>query len=436
MKSTHLKAVLILLTTLLPLSEKAFSQSSNPPSVNPANSNPSTDASALKSNSDNPNKNLPATRLKEMALDQINEKEALKEKIESLPPLDEKEALTRLKEMEELNKKIESLPPGIIRELCTELRNQLTYRMLLPSNCNSDNPNLNLPSTWLKEMESLKDPEIIEAGTRQEKITRKDRNIIIKGRVNGPVNLVNGQCYVLGSVQGPVAVVDGSVTVLGTVKDSVHVERGDIRVAGRIEGSANVVNGKILRNPAATIAGNKHKCFNTHNQSGFSFPIFYKYKISAAVLSIIFAILLVLIWPEHITESAKELGHNPLRYGAIGLVFWAVFWVLFAVALVASILLIGLPFVALLILILVAVNWYGFTVVFSWIGGSILRKIRGVESSSLVAVLTGGLLLEGLSFIPFLGWLLIWAAGWLAAGVAVLNVLRKTRSSNVKNPIS
>jgi len=83
----------------------------------------------------------------------------------------------------------------------------------------------------------------------------------------------------------------------------------------------------------------------------------------------------------------------------------------------------------LLILVMVAVKWYGFTVVFSWIGQLVLRKIRGVESSSLAAVVTGGLLLAGVRLIPFLGFLLIWAVGWLAAGVTVLNLLRQTRSS-------
>jgi cytoskeletal protein CcmA (bactofilin family) len=304
-------------------------------------------------------------------------------------------------------------------------------------------------------MESLKDPEIIEAGTSQEKITQIDRNLIIKGSVNGPVHVVNGQCYVLGSVQGPVAVVNGSVTVLGTVKDSVSVVSGNIRVAGRIEGSSHVVDGKILKSPEARIEGSTTECslngvanfignkfgnnnlnitrhYNFNMTPGLNAPpcfFFWKWKIAVAVLGIIFSGLLVLIWPEHFSEKAKELGQNPLRYGAIGIIFWIVFWALFAVALLASILLIGLPFVALLILVMVAVKWYGFTVVFSWIGQLVLRKIRGVESSSLAAVVTGGLLLAGVRLIPFLGFLLIWAVGWLAAGVTVLNLLRQTRSS-------
>lgn len=301
---------------------------------------------------------------------------------------------------------------------------------------------------------AMKNTDVIEEGETEENVSRIGRNVIIRGTVNGSVSVVSGQCFVMGKVNGPVSVVNGSVGIIGRVNGPVSVVAGDIRVAGVVTGNCSAVGGRVIKSPGAKVGGEtvelgsdglagalvkKIAGFNAGNQfhhrshpgycpvsslAGCS-HFFVIWRLLAGICLIFISLLLALIWPEHFAQTAGELGASPLKYFAVGFLFWVAFWVLLAIALLTSIILIGIPFLGALILLNLAIKWYGYTVLFTWIGHLIVRKLCKFEAAEIACVLTGGVVLVGLFSIPCLGFLLCFLAAKFAAGAAVFGAFRK-----------
>ena len=319
-----------------------------------------------------------------------------------------------------------------------------------------------LAQRWIKESENLENKDVISAESTVDNVFKMGRNVIIEGTVNGEVSIQNGQCFVLGTVNGSVSVEHGSLTVIGKVNGPVEVYGGDLRVAGEIKGSSDVVGGKILKTSSANIRGattefhldgaagklldaliamgstipNDEVSINSHQSissskpknQGFDsahLPFLFLWKVFTVIMSIIFPIILILIWPGHFLQKSQELKKEPLKCGAIGVLFYIGYWSLVLCAFFLSLMLIGLPFLGLLLLIDVCLIWYGYAVLYSWVGQMILGKFRGSESSVLFAFLAGAAILCALSFVPYLGFSLGLVERWIAAGVAVLAVIRR-----------
>jgi cytoskeletal protein CcmA (bactofilin family) len=331
----------------------------------------------------------------------------------------------------------------------------------------------NLAQRWIKESENLENKDVISAGSTVDNVFKMGRNVIIEGTVNGEVSIQNGQCFVLGTVNGSVSVTHGSLTVIGKVNGPVEVSGGDLRVAGEIKGSSDVVGGKILKTSSANIRGNitefhldgpagklldaviafvanipnddvsinRHQSISSSKLKNQGFesaylPFLFLWKVFTVSMSIIFPIILILIWPGHFLQKSHELKKEPLKCGAIGVLYYIGYWSLVLCAFFLSLMLIGLPFLGLLLLIDVCLIWYGYAVLYSWVGQMILRKFRGVESSVLFAFLAGAAILCALSFVPYLGFSIGLVGRWIAAGVAVLAVIRHWKRSIAATPSS
>jgi Zn-dependent protease with chaperone function len=149
------------------------------------------------------------------------------------------------------------------------------------------------------------------------------------------------------------------------------------------------------------------------------------WKAYSGLLLILCSLVLVLIWPQHFLKAADDLGENPVKYLGVGLLFWILYIFLMILSVIASFLLIGLPFLGFLIVLGFAMKFYGFAVVYSWIGGLILRKFRSSEDSALAFVVTGGIALLALHFIPYLGIILFFLAAKIASGTAIYGVYQQ-----------
>lgn len=295
---------------------------------------------------------------------------------------------------------------------------------------------------WLAEANEQPGAEMIETASKVERI---NQSVIIRGKVNGPCNLVNGDLYVLGEVQGPVSVIKGDVTVLGQVHGPVKAVLGDVRVAGKVDGPVNVIAGRLLRSEGAHISSST-SVLNGMSEAETSWMANWQEEdldnlLDSLVSPWAFAFwgvllvwwlcapaLLALLMPEAIEQGETLLRANALKAVAFGLLFWAIFWFLTIAAALLCFLLVGIPILGLLALVYVAVKWFGLTVVFLWSGRRLCSLFGRQPSSLFPPLIVGAVVLGLIRMIPLLGAIVWIFAGLFAAGACVMCLSAKSQS--------
>jgi hypothetical protein len=133
------------------------------------------------------------------------------------------------------------------------------------------------------------------------------------------------------------------------------------------------------------------------------------------------ALLIGVFLPHQLVAIASTLQVNVLRAGILGLLSYGVIFIL---AVVFTISIIGIPFTVLLLVFTWAANLLG-TVSIAWlIGQKAWGALRRAHYPEVVYVLTGGLL-EAVRIIPVLGWLLWSVLGVFGFGAVVRSQMQR-----------
>ena len=305
-----------------------------------------------------------------------------------------------------------------------------------------------LPAAWLAEAQSDKNAEIIGKGMVGSSLSRIGTDIVAKGDIDGPVSLVSGNLYILGRVNGAISVIGGDATILGTVSGPVSVVGGNIRISGTINGSASTVGGRIERTPGASIVGETSTVGGSLNMFGPHFVHDWKFNHNGKPTHALFwwralmlvwwigaSALAVLIMPRPLENAARQLGAEPARTGAIGLLFWVVYLFILLMSVLLCFFIIGFPMLGLLVLGWLAVKWFGMTVVFLWFGRGLFQRLGWTATSDFLPVFAGAVVLGLLRMIPILGFLIWFVVDLLGAGIAILAFARSRQQPPPPQPI-
>jgi hypothetical protein len=250
--------------------------------------------------------------------------------------------------------------------------------------------------------------------------------------------VVTGQSVeVVGKVQGGVLVFGGDVTITGKVGGDVAVIGGSVyQPSGHVRGDVLVVGGRYNHDEIESVCrvgGTVTVYSNNHEglKSFFSNPArelllpsidrdYVGKRIAAALLRFLLALCIVAIVPKRVSVASERLVLDPLRIAAIGLVGTAV------IVLLAGIVLVKLPplgaavFLAPLLIGLLAIQVFGFVVVYFLVGRSIQRRLLGERSRShAVALLLGVLVLAIAGSLPVVGALVLSAVFVVSIGMAL-----------------
>jgi uncharacterized spore protein YtfJ len=134
---------------------------------------------------------------------------------------------------------------------------------------------------------------------------------------------------------------------------------------------------------------------------------------------LVLALLVALLLPHHITVVAATLQTSALRAGLIGLLSYGVVFVLAAVFTIS---IIGIPLTVLLLVLTWGAKLLG-TVSIAWlIGQKTAAAVRPRPYSEVIHVLIGGLMLGAVRIIPVLGWIL-----WLILGIVGLGAVLRSQ---------
>ena len=259
---------------------------------------------------------------------------------------------------------------------------------------------------------------------------------------------LDGDLAVLGGAaileQG--STVDGDVIILGGNLEAMGEINGDLVVIG---GNANLGPNTVVRGDAVTFGGN----VNTGNAriegeqisgEGLDFPLDFRwsrdldiplrnipgFRIStqARVLGYLFqcfmlaalAVLVVIFWPNPTGRVASAIVDQPVVAGGLGLLTIIVAPILL-ILLMVTICLIPVSIIGLILLVVAAV--------FGWVAlglevGQRLAKALNQEYQPVVEAGLGTLVLSlvvnGIGFIPCLGWLVPFLVAALGLGGVLL----------------
>jgi len=240
-------------------------------------------------------------------------------------------------------------------------------------------------------------------------------NVRIDGRATRDVVVVGGRLVINGEAERNVSCVGGTL-VLGP--------------RARVGRDVVVVGGRLERSDTARIGGEVvNVTFGPMQWMTPSWGGWWQYNPFAWILRttqlfywLLFALVAVALVGDRVSSTSHAISREPLRMGAIGLVALFALFFAFLILLVMSFLIIGIPFLLALIILWFVAYIFGVVAVFQSVGSRVMRLVGRPEASQIAIVLSGGLVMGILRYMPFFGWAL-----WTVAAIVGVGAVFATR---------
>lgn len=238
---------------------------------------------------------------------------------------------------------------------------------------------------------------------------------------------------VAGHAFADAVALDGTVTVSGRVDGDVLALGGDVRLAptARVGGDVFAVGGAIRAEPGAVIAGRSVSYPDASavwltllegpalGLSAAS-PLVVGGKLALLAGWLALAIAFFAVSGRSMLSTSRGVAEEPLRsfatgvVGVLALLLTALLFSAFAAALV------GVPLLALAVLLAVVLKLWGMVAVFHALGDWLGRRLLGRAPQALHAATLGLAVLGLIKFLPYVG---VWAwtvATFLGVGAALV----------------
>jgi hypothetical protein len=257
---------------------------------------------------------------------------------------------------------------------------------------------------------------------------------VAAGETQKNIFTIGGNAVVEGKVRQSVVAIGGTITVSGEVGDAVVGigSRIIVKSSAIINGDVVALGGTLEKEPGCTIRGDTvyfqsaeigDKIFGQGLFKGiFSLsllPIILLIKIIGIFIWLVLAVIGAALFPKPIAFAAGEIRRSFWSVFGIGILSLIIFSGLVIFAAILSIILIGIPVLLALVAAGFIIKVFGRLAVFYFFGDSLLRAFGSKRISAMGAVLMGLLVISLISFLPFVGFLVLLIlniAGW---GVAV-----------------
>ncbi len=245
----------------------------------------------------------------------------------------------------------------------------------------------------------------------------------------------------------------GTITVLGQVKENVLSFGGKIIIEGEVgelvlgfgseielkstavvKGDVVCLGGKLHKNPGTIIKGdtiyfelNSSEDINKIFKEGLGgifglslIPLFLIIKLLSLFVWFIFAVAVVGIFPRQITYASSQIRTRFWPVFGTGILSIMIFIMLVIIGTLLSLILIGIPILFALIIVGSIIKVFGRIILFYFLGESFLKILGKDQAAPIPAMLVGFLLFSVLSFIPILGFLVIFILSIIGWGVVIL----------------
>ncbi len=185
--------------------------------------------------------------------------------------------------------------------------------------------------------------------------------------VYGTAIAIFGDVQMQGAVNGDVVAIFGSVEIEGPVRGSVVAVFGDLHLTQKaaVNGDAvHILGGKMTEEPGAVVNGQKINLagfgFNGLPGVGILLVIFILITLAKIMIDYLISIIAVLVFPERFDKMATAVFDNTGRKLLIGILAILGFYILSAVLIMV---IIGIPFMLLLMPAMALLSFTGNTAV-------------------------------------------------------------------------
>jgi len=237
-----------------------------------------------------------------------------------------------------------------------------------------------------------------------------------------------------GTLKGSIIIFGGRLDLDGVVEEDVICVSTNIRMGEKalIKGDLFVIGGKLDRHPESTVNGEYFKLkFDLKKIESVLIPLFSDsksvtfFKVIIIILWLIITLLVFALVPKKINHAREIFETNILKLGALGILSFLTFIFLLIAFFIMSLIIIGIPLLLLLVLLYFAINVFGRTVIFYFIGIKLthLLKLKNVPPALFIVV--GVVVYSILKFIPFVGPLILIVMNLFEVGIGVGFFFRK-----------
>jgi len=236
--------------------------------------------------------------------------------------------------------------------------------------------------------------------------------------VEGGAVCLGGEIVVDGRLRGDAVSIGGPIEVNGTVDGDVVSVGSTVSLGpnARVRGDAVSVGGAVHRAEGAIVEGEVSSGgvpyrFGVHGRvlprMGWSFLRWPLSRLSpygpvwlVQLIGMLFlAVLVVAIWPNHVTAVAAAIETHFGRSLLVGLVGWLV---LVPGVVFLAITLLGIPLIPVWVILYVAAGILGYSAASILVGDRVAR-LANASMSMLGKVITGALILSLVGLVPLVG---------------------------------
>lgn len=263
-----------------------------------------------------------------------------------------------------------------------------------------------------------------------------EKELTVKENTIYPTSIISigGNIYIKGSVKESIIMIGGNLKLDGKVEQDVICIGTDIKLKKNawINGELLVFGGELDRHPESKVKGEFfYFRFDLKKIENTLIPIISDAKTITflKILKIIFWLILTLvvlaIVPQKVSQATEIFDKNILKIGLTGLISLFSFIFLLILLIIMSFLIIGIPFLFLLILIYFVVLVFGRTVILYYIGEKISHALHLKGITPGFYIILGIIFYTLLKFVPLVGMVLLMIMNIFEIGIGIGFFLRK-----------
>jgi len=244
--------------------------------------------------------------------------------------------------------------------------------------------------------------------------------------------VVGAPLVVDGIVDGDVIVVGDDLTIRGEVRGDVLAVGGQVRVesAGVVRGDALAVGGRVDVARGGHVDGESRAFHPDAKRIGLLdlalSPLAFLVRLVSVLTWTILALVVAFAAPRVLVHGSAEIGRRPMRLLGIGLLWHACLALTLVLCVALIVVFVGLPLMALLLLLACVVKAAALGAAFHWAGSYIAERLGGDHASGYARLLLGAALLGALRLVPFVGGI-PWLLAQLIGSGAILATWRRPR---------
>jgi hypothetical protein len=245
----------------------------------------------------------------------------------------------------------------------------------------------------------------LERGSRaSQQIVAIGRDLVVDGEALRNAVVLDGEARVSGSIAGDLIVLGGDAVLSSTghVAGDVYAFGGEVRSAG------GRIDGRSVAYPGAPASWLLLVEGPTIGLEPFS-PLVLGAKLALVAAWMAVSLLLVVTFPRPLADTAREVGAEPFRCFATGLV--GVATAALGVVLTSGFasVLVGVPLTLVVVLAALVLKLWGSVAVFLALGVWLLARLGRPRAELLEAIVVGLVVLGVVKLLPYAG-IVVWTA--------------------------